>query len=115
MRKKIRPKYESLRKEFPIFFWKKCCMCKLSFRREWGWSAITQFGGYGQEKYVCNKCGPTREAADDIFLEGKWLPPQNPPQGSGVPKKISDEPRHVKGTEILTKTDGYDPSAGNIS
>ena len=88
MKRKLVNKYPYLWKIYPLLFWKKCCMCKAEFVREKGWRAITgpYYNGSGRIRYLCESCAPTREVADDIFLNDKWLPPRPPPPMRMNPK-----------------------------
>ena len=71
-------RYNALYRCWPMLFWRRCCGCKKEFRREWGWRAITPpYGGtMGTERFLCQRCAPTREKADEFFILLKWRRPR---------------------------------------
>ena len=81
-------KYEDLWRTFPLVFWRKCCSCGKDFRCEWGWRAITApyMNGVGCTRYLCIKCAPTREDADDFFLNLRFID-ERPPPSPKPPRK----------------------------
>lgn len=82
-------KYENLWSLFPLLFWYECCGCDREFRREHGWRAITgpYGGGGGRVRYLCSECAPTREAADDFFLNSRFVG-ERPASPSAPPQKV---------------------------
>ena len=55
-------------KTYPLFFWKKCELCKLQFRREWGWKFWEIAHQWGNVYiYFCKSCCPTKEKTATII------------------------------------------------
>lgn len=77
-------------KHFSLFRWHLCCACNKEFRREKGWRFLSGpfFNGHGHLKYVCAKCVPTKERANEYALNSEWMPPRPPaPPPPPVPKR----------------------------
>jgi len=95
MKRKHIKHYTDLYRCFTLFTWNKCSKCGQDFRREKGWRALTGpfYNGNGVWHYLCYDCAPTREIADEYFLNNKWIPPKpkgppSPPQHTRVRKNV---------------------------
>ena len=68
----------NLWKCFPLFIWKKCRICGLSFVREWGWKALVGQHIWGdnpnKEIFMCKECLPTITDAENYILNHKYIP-----------------------------------------
>jgi len=96
VRRKIKQKYKKLWPHFGIFFWQTCDKCGYEFVRESGWYAITGpiFKGHGRGRYLCKKCAPTLEIADDYFYNNEFIgkrppPPPAPPKKRTIKESLS--------------------------
>jgi hypothetical protein len=80
--------YKYLYKCYPLFIWQQCCKCEKDFRREKGWRALTGpwIGGAGVERFLCNKCAPTKKEASKFFVGNEFIPPR-PPAPPPPPRK----------------------------
>lgn len=77
MKRETKKRYQDLNSFFPLLFWYTCTKCKKEFRREKGWRGLTGpwLSGVGQWRYLCRECAPTREDADNFFLNDRWMIP----------------------------------------
>lgn len=86
-------KYEyGVHGHYGLIFWKKCCACKKDFRREKGWCFMAgpYHGGSGRVYYLCASCAPSKEAANVIAIDGRWILPG--PPGPPTPKPPTKAP-----------------------
>lgn len=66
--------FENLKKIYPILCWTLCSKCGLEFKREWGWSAVTEpyIFSHGTTRHLCKDCAPDLETANQYFLNKEW-------------------------------------------
>lgn len=64
-----------IREVRPMFFWKKCELCKNEFRRESGWSLLGPpiINGVGSLFFLCSTCAPTRGVAMNLANTRPWM------------------------------------------
>jgi len=73
VQRKYIAKYPTLKRIYPLFFWRKCSNCENEFRREWGWAAMINISSRSStRRYLCKKCASSFDQANKYFLENKW-------------------------------------------
>lgn len=95
MKRKAKKRYPDLYQFRSLLFWYPCSKCGKEFRRERGWRALTGpwVNNCGRWRYLCPECAPTREEADEYFLNESWIIPPptkrpSPPQPQPPRKRI---------------------------
>jgi len=71
---KRNPNQITVKKIYPLIFWQDCAICKMQFRREFGFQTSSTVKGhlarpFEIQREYCGECAPDKTAAENIFKE----------------------------------------------